>query len=65
VEQGMKNVDLRKLLTLARRPISIAQLQARICQGQLKDAVSDEAFSYAVLWCLKHDLLEHTAPLSD
>lgn len=58
VEQCMKNVNLRKFLTLARHPTRMDELFARMREGAELTSPSEEALSFALLWCLKHDLLE-------
>ena len=61
VEQCIHGVSLRKLLTLARHPIDMNELFARMREKHRKNALpssSEEALSFTLLWCLKHDLLE-------
>ena len=49
-----KQVQLRKMLTLARRPITLTQLASR-----MTDVDNDkESVQFVLLWALKHDLLE-------
>ena len=47
----LKSLDIRKFLTLARRPICAGALIERL-------GCSKETGQFAVLWALKHDLLE-------
>ena len=61
VEQCIHGVSLRKLLTLARHPIDMNELFARMREEHRETALppsSEEALSFTLLWCLKHDLLE-------
>ena len=54
LELCLQGLDIRKLLVLARHPISIAKLLSRLCETK----ISQESGQFAVLWALKHDLLE-------
>ncbi len=62
VEQCIRGVSLRKLLTLARHPIGMNELFARMREERGDTTLplpAAEALSFALLWCLKHDLLEN------
>lgn len=61
VEQCIHGVSLRKLLTLARHPIDMNELFTHMREEHRETALpasSEEALSFTLLWCLKHDLLE-------
>lgn len=55
---GISTETLHQMLVLARRPVALAQLQQRM-------PLSAEALLCAVLWALKHDLLECPQPRAD
>ncbi|MBO4368865.1 MAG: glycosyltransferase family 4 protein [Desulfovibrio sp.] len=53
----MHGINVEKLLTLSRNSICIASLMQRMAEKSL----SDEQLLFAILWALKHDLLEFDA----
>ncbi|MCR5814818.1 MAG: glycosyltransferase family 4 protein [Desulfovibrio sp.] len=50
----LRNLNIRKLLTLARHPIALTSLLHKLCAQE----IPKESGQFAVLWALKHDLLE-------
>ncbi|MBO4335174.1 MAG: glycosyltransferase family 4 protein [Desulfovibrio sp.] len=54
LELCLQGFDIRKLLVLARHQTPIASLLHKLCGSD----ISEESGQFAILWALKHDLLE-------
>lgn len=56
--ESIQEAELRPLLILARKPLSIAQLVLRLGSALPADSIREEKIHFYILWALKHDLLE-------
>ncbi|MCR5562333.1 MAG: glycosyltransferase family 4 protein [Desulfovibrio sp.] len=62
LEHCLEGVDIRRMLVLARHPVTVEALADRLCDGGEEKTKSPgatpETACFAILWGLKHDLLE-------